>query len=60
MKSKSRILRIVDLIHQLEYDHFADETKLDVIKYYISEGVISIDEGVELVIDYGLKKEASK
>lgn len=54
MKYDSNILRIVQLIRELEDSDVPDSAKLNDIKFERSRGTITSGEAVDLVIEYDL------
>ena len=51
---KSRMDKIVKLIHMLDDKTFSDEQKLNEIVYLRDQGIITDEEGVDLVTEYSI------
>lgn len=54
---RKRIMKIVDLVKMLEDAKVTDEEKVKEIKHAVyDDRIITLEDGAELVIEYGLEK----
>lgn len=53
-----KIVRLGELFRILEDSDYSNERKLEEILFFNHEGIITTEEGVDLVLWYNIKKEA--